>query len=138
MTTLVALSRQKIVVLSLILCFCLLFIGKNLDESDIFITPKPKFHYQDLKSNKSDEKPKPGVKSVLFYTPFFHMTDWEFGFGQKPFRDFECPVTNCFTTNDRDLLGNVFQFYCATGCLFKREIFEQNAKIFHFHHICIK
>ena len=40
-------------------------------------------------------------KTILFYTPFFDSPDFQFGFGQKPFLDLGCPVSNCYTTNNR-------------------------------------
>jgi hypothetical protein len=45
------------------------------------------------------------MKSILFFNPFvddqFHSS-----FGQQPFVDSECEFSNCFTTNNRSLLGN--------------------------------
>ena len=95
------------------MCIFMLYIGRNLDENPLYTTPKPlKYPHERLRrvkfktfSNETNETPGKSVKKILFYTPFFHMTDWEFGFGQKPFKDFKCPVTNCFTTNNRSLLS---------------------------------
>ena len=47
------------------------------------------------------------TKTILFFTPFFDEFDYNFGFGQKPFFDHKCPVTNCLTTDNRELLGKV-------------------------------
>ena len=44
------------------------------------------------------------TKTILVYTPYFHMKDWDFGFGQEPFVRHKCPVTNCFVTNERRYL----------------------------------
>ena len=41
------------------------------------------------------------VKSILYYTPFFDMKDFGFGYGEMPFIKNECPVSNCFTTSDK-------------------------------------
>ena len=71
------------------------------------------------KSNFSEEKPvttenisttkeTPNVKKILFYTPYFSMNNWGFGFGQKPFE--RCPVSNCLTTNDRSYLNSISGF----------------------------
>ena len=38
------------------------------------------------------------VKRILFFTPFFGMADWGFGFGSEPFE--QCPSKNCFVTNE--------------------------------------
>ena len=43
------------------------------------------------------------TKKILYFTPFFDLKD--FGFGQKPFIERGCPVSNCFTTNNRSLLS---------------------------------
>ena len=47
-------------------------------------------------------------KRILFYTSYFSMKDWLFGFGQKPFEN--CPVSNCLTTDDRKLLNSITDF----------------------------
>ena len=47
------------------------------------------------------------TKKILYFTPFFDLKD--FGFGQKPFIERGCPVSNCFTTNNRSLLSK-FEF----------------------------
>ena len=39
-------------------------------------------------------------KVILFWTHFYGHFDFEFGFGQQPFIDAGCPVTNCQTTAD--------------------------------------
>ena len=45
------------------------------------------------------------LKKILFFTPYFHMNDWQFGFGHEPFVKYACPVSNCYTTNNHSLLG---------------------------------
>ena len=62
-----------------------------------------------LKLDKSSKS----VKKILFYTPFFSKKDYAFGFGNKPFVQNSCSVTNCFTTNDRQLLS---KFFKLMGC----------------------
>ena len=47
------------------------------------------------------------LKKILFYTPFFSRKDYAFGYGNKPFVQNGCPVTNCFTTNNRNLLSKL-------------------------------
>ena len=63
-----------------------------------------------LKLDKSSKS----VKKILFYTPFFSNKDYAFGFGNKPFVQNDCPVTNCFTTSDRQLLGKFLN--CWSDC----------------------
>ena len=46
------------------------------------------------------------AKKILFYTPYFDKEDYEFGFGHQPFLNHSCPVHNCFTTNNKSLLGD--------------------------------
>ena len=47
------------------------------------------------------------LKKILFYTPFFSKKGYAFGFGNEPFIKNGCSVTNCFTTNDRELLSKL-------------------------------
>ena len=52
------------------------------------------------------------TKKILYFTHFFDLKDFGFGFGQKPQKPFierGCPVSNCFTTNNRSLLSK-FEF----------------------------
>ena len=46
------------------------------------------------------------LKTILFYNPFYSQKDFYFGFGQKPFIDANCKVSNCYTTDDKELFGN--------------------------------
>ena len=77
------------------------------------------------------------LKKMLFHTPFFAEYDYSFGFGQEPFEKYGCPVSNCLTTNNRNLLGIVLQLrthqwiqstsYVCTGLLFTpNQIFLTN------------
>ena len=66
-----------------------------------------KYKEETIKLLKLDESSE-SVKKILFYTPFFSKKDYAFGFGNKPFVQNSCPVTNCFTTNDRQLLSKFF------------------------------
>ena len=45
------------------------------------------------------------VKLILFWTPFFGVKDYGFGMGRNAFIKAECPVSNCRTTTDRDLVN---------------------------------
>ena len=52
------------------------------------------------------------TKKILYFTSYFHMKDFQFGFGQKPFFEKGCPVTNCFATNNKTLLSKHYKLYC--------------------------
>ena len=61
-----------------------------------------------------DQKPEYSVrweenarttKKILYFTPYFHMKDFQFGFGHLPFIEKGCPVSNCYATNNRSLLS---------------------------------
>ena len=45
------------------------------------------------------------IKKILYYTSFIDHEDLLFGIGHNPFIEKGCPVTNCFVTNNRSLLG---------------------------------
>ena len=47
------------------------------------------------------------LKKILLYNPYFSHADFEFGFGHEPFEKYECPVSNCYTTNNHSLLSNI-------------------------------
>ena len=106
--------RRNGILVIFAICICTLIIGRrHLEENGLYLkTPKPTFHlevvkngnYMKQKSNTS-LKLENGLKTILFYTPFFHMIDYEFGFGHQPFIDFDCPISNCYTTNDKNALG---------------------------------
>ena len=41
------------------------------------------------------------LKRIYYWNRFWHSNAWEFGYGvRKPFKKFNCPVTNCEVTND--------------------------------------
>ena len=50
------------------------------------------------------------TKKILFFTSFFHMKDFGFGFGHDAFVEHKCPVHNCLTTSNRSLLSSVADF----------------------------
>ena len=66
--------------------------------------------YKDLYGleDKDDNYNYNSSKKILFYTPFFSNSDYSFGFGNKPFVENECLVTNCITTNDRNSLSKLY------------------------------
>lgn len=37
------------------------------------------------------------MKKILYYTPFWHKHDFQFGTGSRPFQDFQCPISSCTT-----------------------------------------
>ena len=69
-----------------------------------------KYKEESIKILRLDESSE-SVKKILFYTPFFSKKDYAFGFGNKPFVQNSCSVTNCFTTNDRQLLSKFFKWW---------------------------
>lgn len=44
-------------------------------------------------------------KIILFWTPYYDRADFTIGFGQNPFIQAGCKVTNCETTADRSMLN---------------------------------
>lgn len=45
---------------------------------------------------------KNNLKYILYWTKYWNMDDFAFGFGSENFK--YCPVKNCFTTKDKTLL----------------------------------
>ena len=68
-------------------------------NQDIIYDKKPEYHV------RWEEKVNKSTKNILFFTPYFHMKDFQFGFGHLPFLEKGCPVTNCFTTNNKTMLS---------------------------------
>ena len=54
------------------------------------------------KNNTNPEFKFEQAKKILYFTSYFGMKDWMFGFGNQPFVDHKCPVTNCYITNKRN------------------------------------
>ena len=61
-------------------------------------------------SNRGGGKPMSSTKKILFYNAYFDMRSYNFGFGQRPFVDYGCKVTNCYTTQYRSLLPSIADF----------------------------
>ena len=104
--------KRNGIFVTLVVCICTFIIGRrNLEENKYLKTPKPAFHPEVTKNGINIKQKyntsENGLKTILFYTPFFHMIDYEFGFGNQPFIDFDCPITNCYTTNDKNALGKI-------------------------------
>ena len=92
-------------------------LGFYLDVSSEFKTPQPYIKSLNISINlpnmnltvvKSREKGNNSPKSILYFTPFFEMKDFGFGFGQLPFIEKGCPVTNCFATNNKTLFSKYY------------------------------
>jgi len=49
------------------------------------------------------------VKRILLWTPFFGVKDYGFGIGRDAFIRANCPVNNCMTTPDRNLVNESAQ-----------------------------
>ena len=124
--TMLAWKRNGILVI-LVIWICTFIIGRNLKENSLhFKPPKPSPYYEGqdvtINTNKkynASSKWEDGLKTILFYTPFFHMIDFQFGFGQQPFIDYGCPVTNCYTTNDPNIVGKFLQITVLMSKSFK-------------------
>ena len=107
--------KRIVILVSFIIWICTFIIGRTFEANSLYFkTPKPFYYLDDDKTDENvQEKYKnatklerdDGLKTILFYTPFFHMIDWQFGFGRQPFIDYGCPITNCFTTNEPKMLG---------------------------------
>ena len=70
------------------------------------------------KGNTNPEYKFETAKKILYFTSYFGMHDWMFGFGNQPFLDHKCPVTNCFITNKRDNIckyNDLLYFLFALG-----------------------
>ncbi len=50
------------------------------------------------------------AKKILYFTSYFDMKDFAFGFGHEPFVTFNCPVHQCYATNNRSLLPSLADF----------------------------
>ena len=108
---------QKVTLLVIILSFSIQEKSSELDE---IIRKKQIRIHDDTKTTniQKNEKSAPAdrleekkeiftnlTKKILYFTSYFHMKDFQFGFGQKPFFEKGCPVTNCFATNNKTLLS---------------------------------
>ncbi|XP_070495208.1 alpha-(1,3)-fucosyltransferase C-like [Chironomus tepperi] len=54
-----------------------------------------------------------GTKNILFWTRFFDNPDWYTGkeeAGEDVLKSVQCPVTNCFFTHNKELLGDIRKF----------------------------
>ena len=86
-------------------------MGFYLDGSPEFKTPQPyikslkvSINVPKINLDKSEGKVTTNsTKSILYFTSFFDMKDFGFGFGQSPFIEKGCPVTNCFATDNKTL-----------------------------------
>jgi hypothetical protein len=50
-------------------------------------------------------------KNILFFNDYYYINDFEFGWGNKPFVQANCPVHNCFTTNVRSMFGKLYYLH---------------------------
>ena len=84
-------------------------LQKSNIQQSTFIVPKsaPKSHFGFVAKNQTSQKAFDfsKAKKILYYTSFFGAKDFDFGFGNEPFIERKCPDTNCYTTNNKTLLG---------------------------------
>ena len=50
------------------------------------------------------------LKTILYWNEAYGSTEYGFCCGQNPYFEFECPVKNCYVTNNRSFLSSVDQF----------------------------
>lgn len=68
---------------------------------------------QEQQQDQSTKKPRPSLldnekdetlRYILYYTPYWYQTDFQFGIGRRPFQLYNCPVDRCVATNDPSYL----------------------------------
>ena len=89
-------ARRKGLILSLpsIVIF-FVFINSQYDDVPIRKTTKENRRKQEV-DQPNGVKDIDSFKKILYFNNFFHINDWNFGFGLKPFSS--CPVSNCYVT----------------------------------------
>ena len=50
------------------------------------------------------------MKKFTYYCDCYTYLFVRFGFGQEPFISSNCPVTNCYVTDNRSLLSSISEF----------------------------
>ena len=83
--------RQKGLILSLPTVILFVVITNNHYYDSI-----RKTNTRTQKMDKSIGQDFNSSKKILYFNNFFHIKDWNFGFGLKPFSS--CPVSSCFVT----------------------------------------
>ena len=116
--TFVSIKTKLLLVLAWLI-FCHTFFSRNYSEEvnkqklevdtttakeiqDLSLPLHQNPHYEDFTFSAS--------KKILYFNNYFDHLDWNFGFGHGPFVKFGCPVTNCYVTNNRDLVGSMAKF----------------------------
>ena len=116
------LSNWKNNLLCLVLTTWILifYLGSDIEDlprSRSANPPPMHLYYEDLHAKREEQlvSASPPVKlvkqeledpatykKILLFTPFFNLQDWGFGgFGHEPFVNANCPVTNCYLTNNQ-------------------------------------
>ncbi|XP_023343821.1 alpha-(1,3)-fucosyltransferase C [Eurytemora carolleeae] len=62
-----------------------------------------------LKAEESESEPAE-IKHILYFNKYFHLVDWNFGFGREPFITNQCANSNCYITNNRSYLPSLSDF----------------------------
>ena len=73
-------------------------VSRNVKGDDDNDNTNPKYQFET-------------AKKILYFTSYFSMKDWMFGFGNQPFVENKCPVTNCYITNKRNMLRKYILVY---------------------------
>ncbi len=85
------------------------------DEAEQTLPKRFYFDYREEEDNVTNFEDDAGfdfasAKKILYFTSYYDMRDFEFGFGHAPFVRHGCPVSNCYATNNRSLLGSIGDF----------------------------
>ena len=65
---------------------------------------KPKFKVAESPINQQK------LKTILYWNEAYGSTEYGFCCGQKPYYEFECPIQNCFVTNNRTHLKSIDEY----------------------------
>ena len=86
-------------------------LGQPINEEEITLLTEDEIeeHIDQIDLSEPKKDKNDGLKYILYFTSYFHMKDYQFGFGQEPFEKFGCEVTNCFATNNKTYLGKKFR-----------------------------
>lgn len=131
-------KKLKVFILLIILSVFLIVLYRNISRNIFFIDFKTNelhtlegketnsnyvsyrngYDYEDETENFNEESIENFIesnvtKNILFWTKFFNNPDWYTGkdeAGEEVLKSVKCPVTNCFFTHNKNLLGDVRKF----------------------------
>ena len=90
-------------------CFILMFqavikfemVKNKYFGSDFYIGNQMHSVKQELSETSNSD-----TKYILYWNSAYESTKYGFCCGQKPFLEYNCPVSNCFATDDRNYFGD--------------------------------